>query len=483
MKIVFAASEASPFVKTGGLGDVAGALPAALSRDFDTEVFLFLPYYGSVKNDPRIQTQFLDSFSLTLSWRVQHIGVFRLTPDTKRYHVYFIDNEYYFGKDGAYGYCDDGERFSYFSKAVLESLVHLGIRPDIIHANDWQTAPIPVFLHAFYESTLGAARTVFTIHNIEYQGKCDKSFISDVLGLGEEFFDTLTFDNMTNLLKGAILTCDALTTVSGTYADEICCPYFAHGLSSVISDHAFKLRGITNGIDTKRFDPSNDTALTLPFDTSTTADGKRVARDSVRRELGLSRERDVPMIGIVSRLASHKGIALLCEVIGELMGWELQLTVLGTGESEYENRLLALSNMQNGKFAFVRRFDEGLASRIYAASDFYLMPSRSEPCGLSQLIAMRYGAIPIVHAIGGLRDTVEPYNTGTGTGTGFTFQSFCASDMLDAIRRAFTVYGGDRKNLSRLIENCMTRDSSWDVPAKAYKKLYSELISKNKTDT
>lgn len=475
MKIVFAASEAAPFIKTGGLGDVAGALPDALSHQKGAEVLVFLPYYKSVKNNPDIKTEFLKSFAVSLSWRVQHVGVFRLKSKKKKHQVYFIDNEYYFGKDGAYGYADDGERFAYFSKAILESLVQLGITPDIIHANDWQTALIPVLLHAFYEEPLGGAKTVFTIHNMEYQGKCDPYFIPDVLGLPESYTNTMIFGDNTNFMKGAILMSDAVTTVSHTYADEIRYPYFAHGLASIISAHAFKLRGIVNGIDTKRYDPATDPELSVPYDIATYKDGKHAAKEALQRELGLPVRGDVPVIGIVSRLVEHKGMGLLCGLLDELMRWDLQIAIVGTGDYAFEHDLSHVAYSHPDKLSVTLRFDQKLASRIYAASDFYQMPSKSEPCGLSQLIAMRYGSVPIVHAIGGLRDTVEPWNPETGDGTGFTFQSFCALDMIDAIRRAFTLYGTDKEAFSRLIENGMRRDSSWDVPAGEYRQLYNEL--------
>ena len=360
---------------------------------------------------------------------------------------------------------------------MLEALVELNIRPDVIHCNDWQTALIPVFLNTFYGEALGVVKTVFTIHNIEYQGKADPYFICDTLGLPAERTDTMTFDGCINFMKGAILTCDALTTVSKTYANEIRYPYYAHGLSDVISDHSFKLHGIVNGINTEICDPNSDSALCTNYTYQTANKGKLDNKRELQGRLGLARRDDVAVIGMVSRLVAHKGVDLICAVVEELMNWDIQLVILGTGDSVYENRLRACAQRHPDKFSLNLCFDSRLASQIYAASDIYLMPSKSEPCGLSQLIAMRYGSIPIVNATGGLKDTVLPYEPATGEGVGFTFQSFNCDDMLDALRRALHVFGGDKKAWEGIVKNAMRRNSSWDEPAKEYTQLYNNLVA------
>ena len=477
MKIVFTASEAAPFLKTGGLGDVAQALPEALSKIKGNEVCVFLPYYKKIKENPNIKTEHVKSFAVNLAWRAQHVGVFKLKSAKRKLKIYFLDNDYYFGaRDSVYGDGDDGERFAYFSKAVLEALVELNVKPDVIHCNDWQTALIPNFLSAFYSEALGDVKTVFTIHNIEYQGKADPYFICDTLGLPEQYTNTMSFDGCINFMKGAILSSSAVTTVSKTYANEICYPYYAHGLADVIGEHAFKLSGIVNGINTETNDPAADKALFANYNAQTFKKGKAENKLKLQQRLGLPQNKDVAVIGMVSRLVSHKGVDLICEVIDELMNWDIQLVVLGTGDSVYENRLKAVADRNPEKFSLNLAFDLSLASQIYASSDLYLMPSKSEPCGLSQLIAMRYGSIPVVNSTGGLRDTVEPFNREAGSGNGFNFQSFNSCDMLDALRRALEVYGGDKKAWETVVKNAMTKDSSWTESAKEYIKLYNDLV-------
>ncbi len=478
MKIVFAASEAAPFLKTGGLGDVAEALPQALSEQKGNEVCVFLPYYKKIKENPNIKTEFVKSFAVNLAWRAQHVGVFKLKSLKRKLKVYFIDNEYYFGgRDSVYGDGDDGERFAYFSKAILESLVELNLRPDVIHCNDWQTALIPNFLNAFYNEALGDVKTVFTIHNIEYQGKADPYFICDTLGLPEEYTNTMLFDGCVNFMKGAVISCNALTTVSRTYAEEIKYPYFAHGLSDVISEHEFKLSGIVNGINTETNNPATDKALFANYNLQSFKKGKSENKRAIQKKLGLPERDDVAVIGMVTRLVSHKGLDLVCAVIDELMNWDIQLVIIGTGDSVYENRLRAAAERNPDKFSMNLCFDSKFASQVYAASDIYLMPSKSEPCGLSQLIAMRYGTIPVVNATGGLKDTVVPFNRESGEGVGFTFQSFNCDDMLGALRRALEIYGGDSEAWNRVVTNAMNRDSSWNQSAKEYTQLYKELLS------
>lgn len=475
MKIAYVASEAAPFMKTGGLGDVAQALPLALSEKKGNEVLVFLPYYQRIKQNKEIQTEHIKSFAVDLSWRRQHVGVFRLKSRKKKLQIYFIDNEYYFNRDGAYGYWDDGERFAYFSKAVLEAMAQLDIKPDVIHLNDWQTALIPVLLHHFYEKKLGGAKTVFTIHNIEYQGKADPYFIGDVLGLPGSKARNLVYDSMVNFMKSAILSCDALTTVSKTYANEIKYPYYAHGLSNIISEHDFKLSGIVNGIDMDVVNPETDKGLFENYNAKTVKEGKAENKRRLQQKLGLDENPNAAVIGMVSRLVSHKGVDLICAAANELMKWDIQLIIVGTGDKVYEDRLKATAERNKGKFSLNLCFDPALASQIYAASDIYLMPSKSEPCGLSQLIAMRFGTIPVVNQTGGLADTVIPFNIETGEGLGFTFQSFNKDDMLDALRRALAIFGGDKKAWDKLMQNAMTRDLSWKNAAEEYMQLYNKI--------
>lgn len=475
MKIVFAASEAAPFIKTGGLGDVAEALPKAISEYKGNEILLFLPYYSSIKNDPSIVAERIAEFDTELSWRRSYVGLMRLKSRKRKLQVYFIDNEYYFSRDRIYGEHDDGERFAFFCKAILESLAYMGEKPDIIHCNDWQTALIPTLLHVFYEDSLGEAKTVFTIHNIEYQGWAHPFFLGDVLGLSENYESTFSYNGSLNFLKGAILNCDALTTVSRTYAKEICYPYFAHGLSNIIQDHSFKITGIVNGIDMIGNDPTSDTALPKNYGVLDFECGKAVCKEELQKQLGLPIRPDIPMIGLVSRLVGHKGLDIICEAIDEIMNSDVQFVIIGTGDKEYEEKLKKAEQKYANNLSVNLCFSRKLASQIYAASDIYLMPSKSEPCGLSQMLAMHYGTVPIVHETGGLKDTVIPFNYGSGEGFGFTFQRFTKEDMIDALYRALDLYFNNSNAWKKAIYNGMTADFSWKNPADEYMKLYQKI--------
>lgn len=475
MKIVFAASEAAGLLKTGGLGDVARALPLAISEKRGQEVSLFLPYYGQMKKNESIRTEKLMDFTVRLSWRKQYCGLYRVKSKKKKLTVYLIDNEYYFCRDRVYGEMDDGERFAFFSMAILESLVRLGIQPDIIHANDWQTAFIPTFLHAFYHEELGNARTVFTIHNIEYQGWAHPYFLGDVLGLSEEYENTFSFGGSVNFLKGAILSTDALTTVSESYAKELHRPEYAHGLHEILAEHAFKTRGIVNGIDPKDASPELDPALPHNYGVEDMLSGKAKCKAALQKEVGLPVKSEVPLVGMVSRLVAHKGLELLRDAFEEWMQWDAQFVILGTGDSTYERMLASLAERFPDRIAYVQKFSTELASRIYAGSDIYLMPSKSEPCGLSQMIAMRYGSVPLVHETGGLRDTVPPYDPNSGEGLGFTFCDFTHDALYDAFRRALTLFATDREAWNGLAKRGMTRDLSWKKGAEAYLDLYRDL--------
>lgn len=474
MKIVHAASEAAPFVKTGGLGDVMQALPAALSRYRDCEVSLFLPLYGTIKQDPSIHLQKITDFTVFLGWREQYVGLFQLKSRAKK-KVYFIDNEFYFCRNRIYGEGDDAERFAFYSKAVLACIAFLGLDPDIIQCNDWQTACIPVFLHAEFAQQFPHTKCVFTIHNIEYQGWADRDFFSNVLALPEQYRDDLTMGDSINLMKGAIMTADRVTTVSETYAQELHYSYFAHGMETCLGYRGADFSGILNGIDTTVFNPAQDKLLAQPYGADTMREGKAACKAALQREVGLEVRPDVPVLAMVTRLAGHKGIDLLCYILDRLMERDVQFVLVGSGEARFEEALRSAVKRYPGRIAAILRYDGQLANRIYAGADLYLMPSQAEPCGLSQLIAMHYGTVPVVHATGGLRDTVLPYDPATGDGRGFTFQSYNGDDFLAAIDRALALFTGDRAAWDKLAQQDMQEDFSWRVPAKAYRALFASL--------
>lgn len=474
MKIVHAASEAAPFVKTGGLGDVMQALPAALSRYRDCEVSLFLPLYGTIKQDPSIHLQKITDFTVFLGWREQYVGLFQLKSRAKK-KVYFIDNEFYFCRNRIYGEGDDAERFAFYSKAVLACIAFLGLDPDIIQCNDWQTACIPVFLHAEFAQQFPHTKCVFTIHNIEYQGWADRDFFSNVLALPEQYRDDLTMGDSINLMKGAIMTADRVTTVSETYAQELHYSYFAHGMETCLGYRGADFSGILNGIDTTVFNPAQDKLLAQPYGADTMREGKAACKAALQREVGLAVRPDAPVLAMVTRLAGHKGIDLLCYILDRLMERDVQFVLVGSGEARFEDALQSAVKRYPGRIAAILRYDGQLANRIYAGADLYLMPSQAEPCGLSQLIAMHYGTVPVVHATGGLRDTVLPYDPATGDGRGFTFQSYNGDDFLAAIDRALALFTGDRAAWDKLAQQDMREDFSWRVPAKAYRALFASL--------
>ena len=476
MKIAMVASEAAPFVKTGGLGDVMQALPAELSKLRGNEICLFLPYYKRLKQDTSLAVDFVGSFNMELAWRESYVGILQLKSRRKKLRVYFIDNDYYFGaRSTIYGDFDDGERFAYFSKAVLAALYFLDFKPDILHCHDWQAAMALIYHKALYQNWSPNTKTVFTIHNVEYQGWAAASFFNNTLGLPEEFRGRLTFDGAINVMKGAIELADIVTTVSKTYAEELRYPYYAHRLDGVL--RGAWLWGITNGIDTTVYDPATDPAIAVHY-SAEKMEGKWENKRALRQELGLRTDTDAPILAMVTRLAGHKGIDLLCYISQRLMQREVQLVIVGTGEKQYEYALSALARQYPGRVAVRLCFDPALASRIYAGADAYLMPSKSEPCGLSQLIAMRYGTVPIVAATGGLRDTVWPYNPETAAGRGFTFQSYNGDDFLGAIDRAVGLYYGDREAWNALAKADMECDFSWQVPASEYMQLYMQLQTK-----
>lgn len=479
MTIAILASEGAPFAKSGGLGDVMEALPSALAKIRGNKVVLILPYYQRIKKNPAYETELVKEFQVQLGWRKQYVGLRRFKHG--KVDVWFIDNDYYFGgRSGPiYGDGDDGERFAYFSKACLEALAQMQVIPDVIQCNDWQTAAVPVFLNGLYRDKFPDTRCMYTIHNIEYQGWADGYFFDDVLGLPQEFRGRLDMNGSVNLMKGAVETADMVTTVSETYAWELMYPYYAHGLDGVIAGASHKLTGIVNGVDIVRFDPATDPALPANYDAETFVEGKKHCKAALQEEVGLPVRDDVPLLVMVTRLAGHKGLDLLRYIARRMLAEEkCQLLILGTGEWQFESFFWELEQELPEQAAARITFDLALASRIYAGGDVYLMPSQSEPCGLSQLYAMRYGTVPVVHATGGLKDTVSPADENGNGGLGFTFQSYNADDFLGAIKRCLRLYREDPEAFRALQKRDMTQDFSWDKPAKEYMRLFRKMCGK-----
>ncbi len=472
MKILFAASEAAPFVKSGGLGDVMGALPPALAQNNNIETCVVLPFYASIKNS--IDAEFVCSFNVPLSWRNVYAGIYKKI--SRNVTWYFIDNNYYFGRD-CYGYDDDGERFAFFDKAVVEAISYIDFAPDLIHLNDWQTGFIPLFLKAHYSDIpiYRGIKTIFTIHNIEYQGKANPDFLNDVLGVDEYWRGAAEHDGMINAVKCAIELADKVTTVSDTYAHEIKHAYFAAGLESVTERNSHKLMGIVNGIDNETFNPSTDSGVSVKYGNNTVY-LKDENKKKLRKLLALEERENVPVFAIISRLAEHKGMELFESIWKELLEHDLQLVIIGTGEKKYEDFFRFLEYSYPGKVSANIMFDTVRASKIYAGADFLLMPSKSEPCGLSQLIAMRYGCIPIVRETGGLVDTVPPIDTATLDGLGFTFKTYNPGDMLDAVKRASDFYR-QKDKFEYLRRKIMSVDNGWNKRAAQYIDLYKEILS------
>ena len=481
MKIAVLASEGAPYAKSGGLGDVMEALPAALARIPGNEVVLVLPYYQKIKQNPKFPVELVAQFHVQLGWRQQYCGVLRLTNRTDGVTVYFLDNDYYFAaRTGAiYGALDDGERFAYFSKACLDALDAVDYIPDVIQCNDWQTALVPTYLNAMYRDRFPSTRCMYTIHNIEYQGWAHGDFFDDVLGLPWEYRSSLDMNGSVNMMKGAIESADLVTTVSETYSRELMYPYYAHGLDGIIASAAGKLTGITNGIDTNTFNPETDPALPAHFNAETFVTGKAACKAALQREVGLPERPDVPLMVMVTRLAGHKGLDLLCYTARRLL-WEedCQLLILGTGEAQFETFFKDLAAEYPDRVAAKITFNLGLAARIYAGGDIYLMPSKSEPCGLSQMNAMRYGTVPVVHATGGLKDTVPPVNDLGEEGLGFTFQSYNGDDFLGALKRCLHLYKENPEGFRALQYRDMTQDFSWNKPAARYMELFRQMCGK-----
>lgn len=475
MQIVFASAECAPFVKTGGLGDVAGSLPAALVRA-GAEVIVMVPKYATIKDEYKAQMEHFSDFYVSLGWRNEYCGLEKLEHDGVTYM--FIDNERYFARDYPYGFFDDGERFAFFSKAITESLQHLpaGFECDILHCNDWQTALAPVFLREFYQGLplYDRVKTVFSIHNVAFQGQFSDTVMEDILGVAHipAAASQLRCDACSiNYMLGALHYADAITTVSPTYAGEIQTPEFGEGLDGVLRERSYALQGILNGIDVAAFDPATDKRIAANY-TVDDRSGKAVCKAKLQEELGLEVRDDRPLMVMVTRLTRQKGMDLVMYALDRILAGGVQVAVLGTGDRDYEDGLRYFQDKYPGTMAARIEFDPALSQRMYAAADMFLMPSKFEPCGLSQIIAMRYGTLPIVRETGGLKDTVQPYNEFTGEGTGFSFTNFNGDEMGDAVFRAARLFWDNRDAWNQLVTQAMSQDFSWTRSADKYLDLY-----------
>ena len=472
MKVCFIAAEAAPFVKVGGLGDVIGSLPKAL-RELGVDARVVLPLYSSIDRE-RFGLKYKAYQFVDLGWRHSYCGIFETEVDGVP--CYFIDNEQYFNRDSIYGQIDDGERFAFFSKAALEILPALDFKPDVVNVNDWHTALSVIYLDVlksreaeFYKDM----KSVLSIHNIEFQGRFNPYEMGNLFGLENKYFDALIYNGDVNLLKGAIQLADRINTVSETYAREILDPYFSYGLDKILTVEQGKLRGIINGIDVDKFNPKTDPMILVNYDLNTFED-KVQNKLAFQKEMALEVNADIPLIGMVTRLTHQKGIDLILQASEEILKTGAQLVILGTGDAHYESALRSLEHYRHDRVRSILLFSNEMSAKIYAASDLFLMPSKTEPCGLSQLISMRYGTVPVVHRVGGLRDTVIPF---TGVeGNGFTFESFHAGDMMDAIYRAVTCFYQSPDEWKQIIKNNLQKDVSWEQSAKKYLDLYHEVV-------
>ena len=472
MKVLFVAAEAAPFVKVGGLGDVIGSLPKAL-QDENVEARVVLPLYSSIDRK-KYNLQYKQHIFIDLGWRHIYCGIFETEVNVVTY--YFIDNEHYFNRSSVYGQDDDGERFAFFSKAALEILPFIDYKPDILNANDWHTALSIIYLDDFKSRGLDFykdIKSVISIHNIEFQGRFNPYEMGNLFGLDNKYFDALIYNGDLNLLKGAIQLSNRISTVSETYAHEILDPYFSYGLDSILKIEQGKLHGIVNGLDIDKFNSETDKQIFKNFNINTLKD-KVENKLRFQEELALEVSENIPMIGMVTRLTHQKGIDLVLHVADEILKTGAQLIILGTGDSHYEDALRALEYRRHDKVRSLIMFSSEMSSKVYSSCDMFLMPSKTEPCGLSQLISMRYATVPIVHRVGGLRDTVEPFDGKYGTG--FTFESFDAYDMLDAVYRATYCYYQERHNWNKLMKNTMVQDVSWKKSALKYINMYNEIV-------
>ena len=472
MRILFATSEAQPFAASGGLADVSGALPKALRKRL-IGCRVVMPLYDIISAEMREKMTFIGSISVPVSWRRQYCGIFEAKSDGVIY--YLLDNQYYFKRGTLYGHYDDAERFAFFSRAVLEILPHINFKPDVIHCNDWQTAMTPVFLDRYYvhDPFYTDIKTVFTIHNIQYQGVYGKELIDNVIGLDYSHKNLIEYDDTVNFAKAAIECANAVSTVSPSYAKEILDPWYSHGLDTILKERSFKLRGILNGIDVENYNPETDKDIFKNYSAEKMT-GKATNKRELQKFFGLPEKKDTPVMGMVTRLVSHKGLDLCKAVLDELLATtDIQLVVLGSGDTEYEDFFRGLASRYPEQVGLCLGFIPDLARKIYAGTDLFLMPSKSEPCGLSQMVALRYGSIPIVRETGGLRDSVK--DSGDGEGNGFTFANYNAHEMLHSIRRACEGYS-DKKGWKILVKRAMESDNSWGKSANEYIRMYKEIL-------
>lgn len=475
MKLLFTAAECVPFVKTGGLADVIGALPKALQR-VGADIRVILPKYRSIPEEYRSRMEHIGETRVQVGWRQQFCGIEKLVEDGVSF--YFIDNEYYFGRDGAYGYMDDGERFSFLNRAVLDVLPIIDFQPDVIHCHDWHTGMIPLLLEANYrhEPFYSEIRTVFTIHNLLYQGVFPYEVLVDVLGIHSRYFtaDGVEYYGNVNFLKAGIVYADHVTTVSPTYAEEIKTSYYGYGLDGLLASLGDKLSGIVNGIDTKSYNPSSDPHIAVKYRSN--LNKKAQNKMELQKELELPVDAKIPMMVMVTRLVDSKGLDLVIRILDELLYYQdMQFVLLGTGDPSYEHWFREAANRYPSKMSAQIWFSEPLSRRLYASSDMFLMPSKFEPCGISQLIALRYGSVPIVRETGGLNDTVHSYNEFTQEGNGFTFTNYNAHDMMSTIKRAISLYG-QPEHWKQVTKNALSGDYSWQVSAQQYMDIYHKIV-------
>ena len=472
MKVLYAASEALPFIASGGLADVAGSLPQALRKRL-IGCRVVMPLYDGIKQELKDSMKFITNISVPVAWRRQYCGIFEARAGGVIY--YLLDNQYYFKRDSLYGFYDDAERFAFFSRAILEIIPHIDFKPDIIHCNDWQTALTPLYYSTMYANQPGYEniKTVLTIHNIQYQGVYGEELIDNVVGIDHAHKNLIEYDGAVNLMKAGIECANAVTTVSPSYAKEILDPWYSHGLDTILRDRSYKLRGILNGIDVENYNPETDKDVFKNYSADNMR-GKAVNKRELQKLLGLPEAKNTPVMGMVTRLVSHKGLDLCKAVLDELLATtDIQLVVLGSGDYQYEEFFRGLAERYPDKVGLCLGFIPDLARKIYAGSDMFLMPSKSEPCGLSQMVALRYGSIPIVRETGGLRDSVT--DSGDNMGNGFVFSSYNAHDMLHAIKRAVEGYQ-DQKGWSILVKRAMESDNSWGKSANEYIRMYKEVL-------
>ncbi|MBS5886848.1 MAG: glycogen synthase GlgA [Clostridium sp.] len=478
MNILIVASEAHPFIKTGGLGDVIGALPVALN-DLGADVRVVIPNYRDIKKEIKENLKYIDNFTVNVGWRNQYCGILEYEHEGVKF--YLLDNEYYFNRDGLYGYYDDGEKFAFFDRAVLEFVKHIDWVPDILHCNDWQTGMVPVLLKLEYskEEKFKNMKTMFSIHNLFFKGMFDPKVLPELFGYDYESFNNGSLEHYgaVSFLKGGINYADKVTTVSKSYAEEIKTPEYGERLEGLLRYRSSALEGIVNGIDYKEYNPEEDKYIYSTYSIND-LENKKINKEELQKELGLTVNKDVPMIGLVSRLTHQKGCDLIINILEELLKEDIQVVVLGTGDYMYEESFKSFQGRHPNKISANIKFSNELAHKIYAASDMFLMPSLFEPCGLGQLIALRYGSIPIVRETGGLKDTVTPYNEYDETGNGFGFKNYRFEELLNITKYAIRIYGNKDK-WNNIVRQAMSADNSWEKSAKEYIEIYNQLITNN----